>query len=781
MAQSPHFSKTSGTFAEPFSLALSVTSPQAAVFYTVDGSEPTERSVEYVAPIPVSRSLEVRARAFEPNKTPSPIVNHVFLSLDQDLSDFSSNLPIVLLDTWGHGIPGTDSSSYAESRAVFIDTGSGGRAAVSDEVSHAGRAGIRIRGRSSAQFPKKQYKLETWDDRNDDEDVSLLGLPEESDWVLYGPYSDKALMRNYLAYRWWELLGHYSVRTRFCEVFLNDDHDGKMSYADDYVGVYLLTETIKIGQDRVDIAELTPQDNAEPGITGGYIIEMGNANPGGFASTISGQTVEFSYWDPEAGSLTSAQRQWVRDYIREFELTLYGPAFADPRDGYAAYTDVASQVDYEIMREFTRNFDGGSTFFYLDRNGKLTMGPLWDYNMAMGNANYAHNDEPGYYTSGWNDSHMAPGVNGWCPWWYRFRADPDYQQRLIDRWFELRRGLFSDVNILAEIQTATALLEHEAAARNFARWAVLGTYVWANPPGWQERRTYRSEIDWMKQWLLERAAWIDSQFVKPPRITLEKGVAGSQAVATLTCDGPAGAILYTLDGSDPRLFDGSEGVAPSAIQYSPAVPVLLDGSTVLKARTFRPAGTLSPWSGVATRAYDTNAPESSLRITEVMYHPVDPDPQDSIDREDYEFLEIANVGATAVNLGGLCFVEGIDFVFPDLALAPGRRVVLARNPAALRLHYTIMPAGTVVIGPFKGHLSNGGERLRWQDGGGTVIQDFSYDGSWCPLADGRGFSLTATDPYGTDGGQWSLRQSWRAGTVLGGSPGWDDSPIPGLP
>jgi len=83
-----------------------------------------------------------------------------------------------------------------------------------------------------------------------------------------------------------------------------------MSYADDYVGVYLLTESIKIDADRLDLADLNPQDDAEPNITGGYIIEMGNANPGGFASTLSGQTVEFSWWDPEAGRLTGAQRQW---------------------------------------------------------------------------------------------------------------------------------------------------------------------------------------------------------------------------------------------------------------------------------------------------------------------------------------------------------------------------------------------------------------------------------------------------------------------------------------
>ncbi|GEM_PF-1204594 len=980
LAEVPQFSTRSGTFADPFLLELSVASPDAEMFYTVDGSEPTQGSRKYIAPIPVSHTLEVRARSFETNKVPSPVVSHVFLALDSDLIDFSSNLPIVLLDTWGHNIPGSASDSYAESRAVFIDTDSGGRANVVDEINHAERAGIRIRGRSSTRFPKKQYKLETWGYDNEDHHAGLLGLPDESDWVLYGPYSDKSLMRNYLAYRWWEALGHYSVRTRFCEVFLNDDDGQMMSYADDYVGVYLLTEAIKIGTDRVDVAELTRQDNAKPEITGGYIIEMGNANSGGFASNNSGQTVQFSYWDPDACQLTPLQKQYVRDYITDFEIALYGPNFDDPADGYAAHTDVDSQIDYEILREFTRNFDGGSTFFHLDRNGKLTMGPLWDYNMAMGNVDYAHNDEPGYYTTGWNDSYMAPGVNGWCPWWYRFKDDPDYQQRLIDRWFELRRGSLSDVSVLADIATAVALLEQEATARNFERWPVLGTYIWANPPGWNDRRTYQSEVDWMRQWLLERAAWIDEQFVKPPHITLEQGLPNGQAIATLGCEDRSGEIYYTLDGSDPRVFGcsgpesillvpedapkevlvptgpvdpswkndgafddsawtdadyvagGSGGVgydespdfrpyisydvswlmngdiepganttcyiripfsvspedvgafsalslsvrfddafvaylngteiarsenapavpawdsaaeqtlaefsafvaydvsefvaelrpgrnilavhgmnylpassdllisakmeafvvggrdglfcgdlAASALKYSPTKPILLHESTVLKARTLCPGHPLSSWSGLAVARYDVNACESALRVTEIMYHPVDPDTRDSITQDDYEFVEIRNTGTLAVSLAGSRFTDGIEFAFPNLELAPGEYLVLAKNPTALQAQHPTLPAGAVVLGPYGGHLSNGGERLRWEDHTGAIVQQFSYEDSWCPLTDGRGFSLTATEPSSNHPQGLSLRQSWRASTTLGGSPGWDDLLLLPLP
>jgi hypothetical protein len=359
LAEPPQFSRESGTFASGFSLALTSPSPRARIFFTVDGSEPTESSQEYAAPFSLVRSVEVRARAYEPNCVPSAVQSRTFLALAPDLAAFNSNLPIVLIDTSARPIPGTDSDAYAQANAVFIDTGADGRASVAGTAEYAGRVGLRIRGRSSTQFPKQQYKLEVWNDADRDQEVAVLGLPAESDWVLSASYSDKTLMRNYLAYGWWERLGHYSVRTRFCEVFLNDDGAAPLSYGDDYAGVYLLTESVKIGPDRVDLAD------------GGCIVEMGNLDQEDFLSTISGQTVAFAFSDPSASELSATQQQWVQDSVTRFETALYGPRFADPYEGYAAYTDVESQIDYDLMREFTRNFDGGSTFFSIDPGGRL--------------------------------------------------------------------------------------------------------------------------------------------------------------------------------------------------------------------------------------------------------------------------------------------------------------------------------------------------------------------------------------------------------------------------
>ena len=116
----------------------------------------------------------------------------------QDVPFESSNLPVVILDTGGEAIP---DEPKITARMRIVDNGPGERNALADEpTGYDGFVGIEVRGSTSQQFPKKQYGVETRDADGDDLDVSLLGFPEEEDWVLYAPYSDKALMRNVLAY-----------------------------------------------------------------------------------------------------------------------------------------------------------------------------------------------------------------------------------------------------------------------------------------------------------------------------------------------------------------------------------------------------------------------------------------------------------------------------------------------------------------------------------------------------------------------------------------------------
>ena len=167
------------------------------------------------------------------------------------------------------------------------------------------------------------------------------------------------------------------------------------------------------------------------------------------------------------------------------------------------------------MVEFARNIDGYvlSTFMHKGRNGLLNMGPIWDYNGALGNPDYFEGDR----VDGWhfnNPEFPADNPNAYH-WYSRLFEDDAFRQRYAARWRELRTGVFQDDSMMADIEAVVELLG-DARQRNFERWSILGDYVWPNAPGWDERDTFRKEVDYMKQWIRDRAAWMDSELGTSP-------------------------------------------------------------------------------------------------------------------------------------------------------------------------------------------------------------------------------------------------------------------------
>jgi hypothetical protein len=547
-------SKDGGLYNEPFSLTLATETKDAVIYYTLDGSEPYElgsrfrTGTVYTGPILIGRTTYLKAVAVKTGWKPSDTVIQAYIFFDYNVSNFSSNLPIAVVDTMGEGI---NQSIQTLSYASFIDTAIDGRARLTDSPDFVGRAGINVRGKSSAGFAKKQYHFETWDEFDQDKDVPILGFPADSDWILQGPYSDKSLMRNFLSYKWSNDIGRYAVRTRFIEMFLNTDgSDISMS---DYVGVYVFMEKIKRGADRVDIAELEPSDNAEPLISGGYIFKKDKADPGETVFHTS-RGLEIRVVEPKFEDITQEQVDWLRNYINEFESFLYGSNFKDPVNGYAKYINVDSFIDHHFIVEITKNIDGFrlSTYMFKDRGGKINMGPVWDYNLSLGNANYYQ----GWIPTGWYYSQLGDGD---YPWWRRLFEDPAFRMRYADRWFEFRENLLSDDRLLQDIEDTATLLE-EAQARNFNRWHILGSYVW---PNWFIADTYYEEINWMSDWLEQRLNWMDSQIgyefaAAPPRINPQDGQFDNPIELTMTAS--QGQIYYTLDGTDPAELMPSMGI-----------------------------------------------------------------------------------------------------------------------------------------------------------------------------------------------------------------------------
>lgn len=415
------------------------------------------------------------------------------------------NLPIVVINTNGQNI--ADDPRITCDMGI-INNGTGAINLLNDSFNdYDGKISIEYRGSSSQTFPKKSYALETQDINGNNNNVSLLGMPAENDWILYAPYSDKSLMRNFLTFNLGEKMGNYSPRTVYCELVVN-------GY---YKGIYVLMEKIKRDNNRVDISKLDSNDIAGDSLTGGYIIKIdkytgvGGDNWLSDFPNIGGGSLYIQYHYPEASVMLTEQLDYIEHYIDSFEYALNSVNFSDTSIGYSKYIDVNSFIDLYIMNELSKNIDGYrlSTYMYKDRDdngGKLTMGPFWDYNLAYGNADYC---EAGL-TSGW-EVDADGGACGWNnPFWFeRLLEDTLYQNRLKCRWEYLRDRSFHEDSIFNFIDSI-ALYINDAQQRNFQKWDILGTYVW---PNFYIGNTYQDELIFIKTWLSARLDWIDNNIV----------------------------------------------------------------------------------------------------------------------------------------------------------------------------------------------------------------------------------------------------------------------------
>ena len=285
------------------------------------------------------------------------------------------------------------------------------------------------------------------------------------------------------------------------------------------------------------------------------------------------QTNKFYYVDPEPDELTAVQRAWLQNHVNQCETAIYGPDFKGPARGYAAFIDVDAFIDYHLLVEVTKNVDGFrfSTFYHKDRGGKIKMGPLWDWNLSFGNCN----GKQGYMPELW----LWPQLDDKeYSWFRRLFEDPDFGQRYVDRWSELRTTAFAASNLLSRVDAIAAQLA-EAQVRNFERWPILGVTV---SPNWFVGDTYADEVKWMRDWIANRLAWIDKQFVQPPAIA-------SRSDTKLSLKAAQGKIFYTLDGTDPRSSGGA--VSSKALAYE--APISVETGKTLFAR----AQHNNRWSG----------------------------------------------------------------------------------------------------------------------------------------------------------------------------------------
>ncbi|NQV29694.1 MAG: CotH kinase family protein [Candidatus Marinimicrobia bacterium] len=414
----------------------------------------------------------------------------------------SSQLPIIIIDTEGQSIP--DEPKIHAFMGV-IDNPDGVNQLTDPFTGYDGHIGIEIRGASSQMYPKKQYAVETRDSLGDDLNVELLGFPAESDWILHAPYSDKTLLRNALVYTLASETGNYASRTKYFELVLNGA----------YQGVYVLMEKIKRDAHRIDIAKLDPDEITGDDLTGGYIIKVDKwagedtdrwfSDPGlpGYGG------VYYQYHYPKSEDMVDAQIAYIQGFISDFEQMFADGSYLDPVNGYYSKIDWDQFVDYAIMQEFAKNVDGFrlSSFIYKDKDSndpRVHTGPVWDFNLAFGNANYYEGANP----IGWYFDTQFQGDPWAIPfWWYLIWDDIRFRYAFNVRWQQLRQTVLSEDHIMAKVDSMVSELG-AARERNFEVWPVLNEWVWPNE---YVGGTYENELNFLTDWISTRLNWMDTQ------------------------------------------------------------------------------------------------------------------------------------------------------------------------------------------------------------------------------------------------------------------------------
>jgi len=380
----------------------------------------------------------------------------------------STQLPYIVIETNEFGV--YDSSVIASMGIINNSSKQFNR--LSDNFTdYDGRIRLKLHGTYSLRFPKKSLRIELQDSTGDNNNVPVIGLPEENDFILYAPFQDKTLIKNVFTYNLGRKMGYYAPRTRFCELVLNGSD----------LGLHVLTEKIKRDRNRVNIRELDSNDISGISLTGGYILEY---NLG----------LEIIY--PNTKNITPEQKNYISSYIDKCESLIQNIDNCSTENEYKNYIDINSLADYYIINELSLNFDAFSKSWYMYKDndavdGRLKYGPFWDYDVA------------------WN-YYLGQRVEGW--WRYdspilsfgSILRDTAFVHLLIDKWNNYRAGILSNEAIFGLIDSLTTAIA-PAIDRNYQIWPVIQYTEYGNYVGLK----YKDWLDEMKTWIEGRLLWID--------------------------------------------------------------------------------------------------------------------------------------------------------------------------------------------------------------------------------------------------------------------------------
>jgi hypothetical protein len=359
-----------------------------------------------------------------------------------------------------------------------------------NSVLYNGKVLIDGRGNTTWGVPKKPYNIDLVDDAGEENPAALLDMPEADEWCLFAFWHDRSLMRIPLAmYLGRHMNGiKWTPRLRYIELWVNNE----------YRGLYCLSEKVERGDDRIDIKKLTDseEDQTEPRITGGYILEGSSEEKlNNIEKQVQFRTssdINFTFKYPKAKNVTPAQREWIKNYLNEFESVLWSQDFKDPANGYIKYIDKESFIDWTILHEQAKGTDKlfhASIFVHKERSKRLNMSAPWDFDLSYGNS--GDRDEAGNMVR----THR---------WFARLSNDPVYLQEYTMRYDELL-PLFNQIPEI--LQTNYKQLEDAGVLdREIGKWPqILKEY---GPEDNQARpAAYKTHVQQLGEWIMSRTAW----------------------------------------------------------------------------------------------------------------------------------------------------------------------------------------------------------------------------------------------------------------------------------
>ena len=804
-----HFNVDRGFYSTAFDLVVTCDTPGAVIRYTLDGSLPTAtRGLDYTGPITLSTTTVVRAAAFQAGYLPSNVDTQTYLFvadvLDQTrpagyptswmgyAADYDMDPEIVNDPQYASLMLEAMTSIPTISIVMNVDDMFGTRGLYTNssndeawwerptsvELIYAdgtkgfqADAGIQIQGGSSrliGKTPKHPFRLVFKGDYGETElhydlfggeatadfDTLTLRAGFNNSWTHWEAAQRQRaqFVRDQWAHDTQQAMGWASPSTTYVHLYINGI----------YWGLYNPTER----PDEHFAAEYLG------GIESEYDVLQGEeAGPQVVAGTRAA-------WDAMTAILDDPNRTIDQKY-----------------QDVQAYLDLDNFIDYMILNFYGGNQDWDQHNWYAVRNqnGGRWQFVAWDSERILEGVN----DDVTEFDKTVGGTRMPSHFHA------VLRASAEYRLRFADR---VQRLFFNggalyvdptspqydpahpERNVPAARWMARAAEIDLAVIGESARWGDYRRDVYpysGGPYNLYTRNGYESGGSHVAGWIDEqtrllttyfpyRSANVLAQFradglyptISAPSYSQHGGAIASGYRLTITNanTSPTGTVYYTLDGTDPRLAGGA--VTPGARTYTG--PVTLTAETVVRSRVLRSG----VWSALDEATF-TLATPPAVRITELMYHPVDPPTGSPYTDTDFQYIELTNFGTAAVALQNMRFIAGIDFTFPDITLAAGQRVLVVKNPAAFASRYDT--SGMLIAGQFVAptDLSKNSERLQLVTALGATIHDFSYSDGWFPLTDGTGFSLVARDPA-QDLALWDSKSGWRMSWAPNGNPGLGD-------